>query len=123
MSIRVAIDQLGEEIAQRGAACFVVTVGTEGRPKIHHGTVVWQAEPPRLVAEVGRGTALNAAERPDVTLVWPVPESDPEQLHLLVDATAVTTDADGDPATVTVEPTSAIRHRVAADPHHTGERF
>jgi len=120
MSIRVQVDRLGEEVATRGTACFVVTVGADGRPKIHHGTVAWSGDTGQLLAEVGRGTARNATERPDITLLWPAPDADPELLHLLIDGKAIAADPDGDPATITIVPSSAIRHRVAGDAHHCG---
>jgi hypothetical protein len=120
MSIKVRVEDLGGEIDRRGAACFVVTVGVDAVPKVHHGTVSWQEGEGRIVAEVGGGTARNALERPAVTLVWPAPDTDRELLHLLVDGTAVAADPAGEPATVTIAPSGAIRHRVAGDDHRCG---
>ncbi len=120
MSIKVKVENLGGEIDRRGAACFVVTVGADAVPKVHHGTVAWQEGEGRIVAEVGAGTARNALERPAVTLVWPAPDADRDLLHLLVDGTAVAADPSAEPATVTIAPSGAIRHRVAGDAHRCG---
>jgi hypothetical protein len=120
MSIKVKVEDLGDEIATRGSACFVVTVGSDAVPKVHHSTVSWRSTENQIVAEVGGGTARNALERSAVTLVWPAPDSRPGLLHLLVDGTAVIADADADPPTVVIAPTSAIRHRVAGDGHACG---
>jgi len=108
MSIAVELDDLPAKVATRTGQAYLVTIRDE-RPH-----VVSVAPAPQddgtLVVGAGRRTALNIAERPEVTLLWPTDEGDPKH-SLLVDGTAAP-GPDGE--TLVVTPTSAILHRVRA---------
>jgi hypothetical protein len=110
VSIPVELDDLPTAIAGRTAQAYLVSIRAE-RPH-----VVSVAPSPRddgtLVVGAGRRTALNIAERPEVTLLWPTDDGDPKH-SLLVDGTAAPGDDDGG-ETLVVTPTSAILHRVRA---------
>ncbi len=107
MSIPVELDDLPEQIAGRTGQAYLVTIRDQ-RPHVvsvtphpHGGTIVVGA---------GRRTAMNVAGHPEVTLLWPTDDGDPQH-SLLVDGTAAPT-ADGEELVIT--PTSAILHRVRA---------
>lgn len=104
MSIPVALDDLRAAIAERGGAAYLLTVSDDGAPHAVHVAVAWDGD--RLVADVGRRTAANAAARPRVSLLWPV--GDGGDYSLIVDGTA---GVDG--RRVHVTPTHAILHRAA----------
>lgn len=108
MSIPVELDDLPERIAGRTGQAYLVTIRDQ-RPH-----VVSVAPRPgggaTLVVGAGRRTAMNVAERPEVTLLWPTDDRDAKH-SLLVDGTAAPGD-DGE--TLVITPTSAILHRVRA---------
>ena len=103
MSIPVSLDRLREEIAARGPAAFLVTVGQAG-PHVVSVRLGWDGD--ALVAGCGDRTATNVAATPAVTLLWPAPAF--EDLSLLVDGPAAA--ADG---TVRITPAKAVLHRSA----------
>lgn len=105
MSITVELADLPGRIAARTAQAYLVTIRDQ-RP---HVVSVAPAggDDGTLVVGAGRRTALNVAERPEVTLLWPVDADDPKH-SLLVDGTAAP-GADGE--TLVITPTSAILHR------------
>lgn len=107
MSIEVELDELGAAVAARRAQPYLVTI-RDTRP--HVVSVSPRFAGGAVVVGAGRRTAVNVAEHPEVTLLWPVDEADPKH-SLLVDGTAVVS-ADGEELVVT--PTSAILHRVRA---------
>jgi hypothetical protein len=104
VSISVAIEDLAETLAERGPDAYLVTV-RGARPHVVQVSVAVQGG--ALVVAPGRRTASNIAERPDVTLLWPV---DPRHPHhsLLVDGTARMS-VDGEWLEIT--PTAAVLHR------------
>lgn len=104
MSVPVPLDRLRAEIGERGAACFLVTIGERG-PHVVSVQVGWDGD--ALTAGVGGRTAANVATTPAVTLLWPAPAF--EELSLLVDGAA--TAAAG---TLTILPSAAVLHRSAA---------
>lgn len=104
VSIPVSLDRLREEVAERGSAAFLVTVGDAG-PHVVSVRIGWDGD--ALAAGCGDRTAANVASTPAVTLLWPAPAF--EELSLLVDGTAKA--ADG---TIVVTPTKAVLHRSAA---------
>ena len=106
MSVGVELDRLHEQVARFGAQPYLLTVSDDGRP---HATVVTVSfEGDALVAGVGRRSAANAGDRPDVSLLWaPV---DDEGFSLIVDGTAT---VEGERVTVRAE--KAILHRQRAD--------
>jgi hypothetical protein len=104
VSIDVALEDLAGVVAERGSDAYLVTV-RDTRPHVVAVTVTVRDE--GLVVGAGRRTAMNVAERPDVTLLWPVTAAHPKHT-LLVDGTARLSD-DGEWLVIT--PTSAILHR------------
>jgi hypothetical protein len=125
MSIPVALDELRAAIAERPASAYLLTVTDDGHPHAVHVAIAWHGD--RLVAEVGRRTAANAAARPRaVSLVFPV--RTPDDYSLIVDGTASLVEAAADDATartaaapagerrVLVAPTKAVLHRPATVP-------
>ena len=106
MSVGVALEDLQEQMARFGASPYLLTVADDGRP---HATVVTVAlTGDVLVAGVGRRSAANVGERPDISLLWP--PVDDEGFSLIVDGTAT---ADGEMVTIT--PGRAVLHRQRAD--------
>ena len=104
MSVPVPLDGLRDEIAERGSAAFLVTVGERG-PHVVSVRVGWDGD--LLAAGAGDRTAANVASSPAVTLLWPSAAF--EEFSLLVDGTA--TAADG---TIAITPVRAVLHRSAA---------
>ena len=103
MSIAVALDDLPAEIAKRGFG-YLLTAADDGRP--HAVALVPVVNGGALEFETGAGTRANAQARPAVAVVFP--PTDDDDFSLVVDGTARV-----DGSTVTVVPTSAIRHRPA----------
>lgn len=106
MSVGVALDRLHEEVTRFGSGPFLLTVGDDGRPHATAVAVTWEGS--TLVAGVGRRSAANVAERPDVSLLWP--PVDAGGFSLIVDGRAT---ADGEQVVVT--PERAVLHRRRAD--------
>jgi hypothetical protein len=106
VSVGVELDRLHEEVTRFGRQPYLLTVSDDGRPHATVVTVTFQGD--ALVAGVGRRSAANVAERPDVSLLWaPV---DDEGFSLIVDGTG---SVDGEQVTVQAE--KAILHRQRAD--------
>lgn len=106
MSVTVELERLRQEVTRFGSSPYLLTVSDDGRP---HATVVrvtWAGN--ALGAGVGRRSAANVAERPDVSLLWP--PVDEEGFSLIVDGRA---SVDGE--RVTVQPERAILHRQRVD--------
>ena len=113
MSIPVPLDALRAALDERPPGAYLLTVGDDGRPHAVHVAVGWNGD--RLVAEVGRRTAANAAARPRaLSLIFPVRSAD--DYSLIVDGTAEVPDAAKDARRVRVTPTRAVLHRPAAGP-------
>ena len=108
MSIEVPLDELRDEI-ERWGFCYLLTVSEGERPHVLalHPEVV-ESTSVLLRFDAGGGRACrNAAERPDVTLVFPpLPQS--EGMSLVVDGAAAV-----DGSVIDVTPTWAVRHRSA----------
>jgi hypothetical protein len=106
MSVAVSLEELRDEIARRGEAAFLLTVGDDGRPHSVAVATSWVGD--ALVMGAGRGTRANAAARPLVSLLWPPAE--PAGYSLIVDGSAgILASGDGD--VVAVTPTKAVLHR------------
>src|SRR5207344_2322150 len=107
MSLPVDLDALRDRIAEFGKAAFLVTVNEQGTA--HVVSAVLRYDGDRLVVPIGRRTRANIERVPEVTLLWS-PGPDPAYC-MIADATVVSV-AD-DEAEATVEPHSAVLHRVA----------
>jgi hypothetical protein len=110
VSVEVTLDRLRQECERRGALAFVLTVSDAGRPHVTATTLGWEAD--ELVVSVGARTARNAADRPDVALLWPVADAD--GFSLIVDGTAGTSPEGGGP--LAIRPTKAVLHRSRPGP-------
>ena len=100
---------LASVAAEHGPTAFVLTVGDDGRTRVIHVKVDIDARGV-IQAAVGRGAAANAVARPDVVVLW-APAAD--GFSLIADGVA---SVDGEPrsdAPLTVEVSSAVRHRPA----------
>jgi hypothetical protein len=107
MSLPVDLDALPARIAEYGNTPFLVTVNDEGAP--HVVSVTLHHEGDGLVVPVGRRSRANVERNQEVTLLWP---SRPDPAYcMIVDATVVS--FDGGQAEITLEPRSAVLHRVA----------
>jgi hypothetical protein len=104
VSIEVRIDELPGVVGERGPDAYLVSV-RDTRP--HVVAVSVAVRDGDLVVGSGRRTAMNIADRPLVTLLWPVTDQHPKH-SLLVDGTAR---ASEDGAWLVITPTSAILHR------------
>ena len=100
------IQRLHEEVARYGSSPYLLTVSDDGRPHATAVTVTWDGA--ALVAVVGRRSAANAKDRPEVSLLWP--PVDAEGFSLIIDGAA---EVDGE--RVSVRPAAAVLHRQRAD--------
>ena len=106
MSIAVDLEQLRATIDTMVRAPYLLTVSDDGRPHATAVTITFSGA--TFALEVGRRSAANAGERPDVTLLWP--PVDDERFSLIVDGNAA---VDGQALVIT--PAKAILHRQRAD--------
>jgi hypothetical protein len=106
MSVGVELDRLHEEVARFGSTPYLLSVSDDGRPHATSVSITWSGD--SLVAGVGRRSAANCVDRPDVSLLWPPVEDG--GFSLIVDGTA---SVDGE--RVTVAPGRAVLHRQRAD--------
>jgi hypothetical protein len=104
VSISVAIEDLADTLADRGADAYLITV-RDTRPHVVQVSVAVRGDV--LVVAPGRRTARNIDDRPDVTLLWPVDASHPHH-SLLVDGTARMS-VDGE--WLEIRPNAAVLHR------------
>lgn len=103
MSIPVSPEELGRTLAGHPWG-YLVSVGADGVAHLVALPTRW--EDGALVAEAGRSTRANVAERPEVT--WAFPGVDGAAYSLIVDGFAeVVGDA------VIVRPRTALLHRPA----------
>lgn len=110
VSVPVALERLGAEIAQRTVPPYLLTVGSDGRP--HAVVVAISGDGPLLRVPAGAKTRRNVTERPAVAVLWPPDE--PGGYSLIVDGEGRVEEppggGDGD-AAVAIEVTSAVLHR------------
>ena len=105
MSIPVTGDDLTARLEEYGSACFLVTVGADGSPKVVHVPVLWDGEVLRCTP--GAGTLRNLGDGGSATLVFPAPV--PDAHSMLLDGTG--RDAGNDVAEIEV--TGGVLHRPA----------
>ena len=110
MSVPVPLDQLADTVADYGGLGYLMSSGSDGRPRINH--VRFSAERATLRAGVGRGTAAALVAQPHVSCLWP-PRQD-GGLSLIADGEA-TLEQDGDSTIAVVLVTWAVLHRPPAD--------
>ena len=104
MSIAVAIDRLGEEMARFGDSAFVLTTSDDGRPHISHVAVTHKDGV--LCCTVGNRSAGNARARARIAVLWPPGATD--GFSLIVDADAIVQGSE-----LRLTPTKAVLHRPA----------
>ena len=102
--LRAAIDE-------RGPRAYLLTVSDDGSPHAVHVPIGWNGDV--LVADVGTRSAVNAAARPSVSLLFPV--RDAGDYSLIVDGTAAVASGEGG-RLVRITPTRAVLHRQATVP-------
>jgi len=107
VSVGVALERLRDEVVRYGPNPFVLTVSEDGRPHAVSVTIAWEGDD--LVGGCGRSTALNAAARPEISLLWP--PVDPGGYSLIVDCTAFVADRQ-----LRLRPSRAVLHRSAPSP-------
>ena len=110
MSIPVEVDQIAAEMDRYGASAFVVTVRDDGTPHIAH--VTFGAADGVLTCPASRTAALNVAERPSMSVLWPPFED--SGYSMIVDGEA---SVDGE--VMSIAPTNGVLHRPAARPEGT----
>lgn len=109
VSVGVEPSELAAVAAGHGPTAFVLTVGDDGRTRVIHVRVDIDAAGV-IRAVVGRGAAANAVARPDVVVLWP-PAAD--GFSLIADGVATVEGEPGPDSPITIEVTSAVRHRPA----------
>ena len=114
MSVKVELDALADEVAQRPFG-YLLTAGDDGPP--HSGAAVFSWDEGRLVTGAGKTTRRHVGQRTTVSLLWPPAE--PGGYSLIVDGDAEIVGADDpDTATVHITPTWAVLHRPAEGGGH-----
>ena len=108
------LEGLREQTSRFGEAAYVITVTADGRPHAVSVTVGWDDD--RLTFGAGRTTLANAAERPDIALLWPPFE--PDGYSLIVDGYAERRSGPAGDG-LAVQPSRAVLHRSApgSGPH------
>lgn len=102
------VSDLGQQMDHYGNAAFVLTSGGDERPHVVQLSLVLRDG--KLVTTVGRGCARNVAERPELSLLWPATQVG--EMSLIVDGVGELSQ-DGEDTTLTITPTSAVKHRPA----------
>ena len=106
MSVAVSLADLPAATERQIGWCYLLTVSDKGQARVLAIAPQWVLDDTALRADVGRGTAENAAERSLVSLVWP--PADAGGYSLIADGVA---HVEG--LTLTFTPTSAVLHRPA----------
>jgi len=110
MSHPVDTEELSERLDEYGNAAFVITVGTDGCPKVVHVPIIWDGEALRCTP--GGGTLANLASLAPVTLVFPPPR--PGAYSMLLDGEGI-----ADDVFAVIRPSGGVLHRPA--PGHPGD--
>jgi len=110
MSVPVDLTALGAEIERFGAVAFLVTASPDGRPHVVSVAVTFAGG--RLTMPAGRTARRNVTDSSAATLLWSGVPGD--AYCLLVDGTARL--AGDEDEVITVDPTSAVLHRLADAP-------
>ena len=106
MSIPVTIEQLPARLDDYVNDCFLITVGSDGTPKVVHVPVAMEGREIRCTP--GGGTLRNLATGGPVTLIFPPPGVGAHSM--LVDGTGSVVAAD-EPTEIAISFDSGILHR------------
>ena len=107
MSIELALEELRDEVEDRGPG-YLLTTTAGSRPHVMHLRL--EVDGVTLRAPIGRTAAANISAQPAVSLLWP-PSVD-NSYSLIVDGDATVEDGDDGPVAV-VTATHAVFHRPA----------
>jgi len=107
VSVDIGLDRLRQELDAFRLAPYLVTVNDDGRPHAVAISVGWAGD--ALATRAGSRSLANLTRRSKVTLLWP--PSEPDGYSLIVDGVA-SADLQGEDQ-VTVQPVSAVLHRLA----------
>jgi hypothetical protein len=101
------LEQRDDRLEERGPGAYALTVSGDGRPHAVYAEIGWDSG--RLVvSRVGRTTAVNAAARPHISLLFPVKRD--ADYTLFVDGAAVV-ESSGQERRLVVTPARAVLHR------------
>lgn len=114
MTVPVPLEKLRAALEERGGSAYLLTVAGDARPHAVHVSVRWQGD--ALAVEVGKRSAVNAAARPLVSLLYP--PSAAGGYSLIVDGTAASAPP-GEGQRLLITPTLAVLHRPAVEPDPT----
>ena len=110
MSVPVALDQLHATLDEFGTVAYLLSAGSDGRPRCVSVAVSWSDD--QLMASVGKRTGANIGIQPLVSLLWPPVE--PGGYSLIVDGSAALSgESDGGGAIIAITPSNGVRHRNA----------
>lgn len=106
MSVNVPLDELPQALERFGLNPYIVTVGSDGRPRATSVSVQWREK--LLMLGAGRRTTENVLANEQVALLWPAPV--PGQHALIVDGWAAVYDSPETNLVVFVQPGKAVLH-------------
>jgi hypothetical protein len=106
MSVNVPLDELPQVLERFGLNPYIVTVGSDGRPRATSVTVQWREK--LLMLGAGRRTTENVLANEQVALLWPAPA--PGEHALIVDGWAAVFDSPETNEVVFVAPGKAVLH-------------
>lgn len=109
MSFAVEPADLAGVAVRHGGTAYVLTTGSDQRPRVIHVAV--EVLDGVIRAVVGRSAAGNARVRPQVCVLWPPAE---DGFSLIADGIATVDAGAGSGTAITITVTSAVRHRPAA---------
>ena len=106
MSVNVPLDELPQALERFGLNPYIVTVGSDGRPRATSVTVQWHKQ--LLMLGAGRRTTENVLANEQVALLWPA--AAPGEHALIVDGWAAVFDSPETNEVVFVQPGKAVLH-------------
>jgi len=106
VSVNVPLDELPQALERFGLNPYIVTVGSDGRPRATSVTVEWREK--LLMLGAGRRTTENVLANEQVALLWPAPA--PGEHALIVDGWAAVFDSPETNEVVFVQPGKAVLH-------------
>ena len=106
MSVNVPLDELPQALERFGLNPYILTVGSDGRPRANSVTVEWREQ--LLMLGAGRRTTENVQANEQVTLLWPAAARG--EHALIVDGWAAVFDSPETNEVVFVKPGKAVLH-------------